>query len=363
MQRRVKHSKGLFHVINITNRCCGVRRLCGRRASVADLGRNGVNRDDIEIVSNQSYTADSAIGNTGLSGQQPKEHSGGGIGGFFRRLFGGDDEYAGHYDEAINHGAAVVSVATDDEDRIADILDRNGAIDVEERASLWHKASSGTHQDISGARGETTDRSIPIVREELHVGKRNVRRGGVRIVNRVEEKPVEEQIQLREEHVRVDRRPANRPATKADYRTQDEVIEITEMAEEPVVGKTARVVEEVVVDKETTQRTETIRDTVRSTDVNIEKLGPTETGITDHEDDFRQDFRTRYGSAGAKYEAHAPAYQYGYRMASDARYQGRRWNEVESALKTNYERDYPGSTWEQIKDSVRYGWEKVTGRR
>jgi uncharacterized protein (TIGR02271 family) len=335
--------------------------------AVNDLVSNGFSRDNIEVTSNNNLASDSALGNTGLSGREPRDRSGGGIGGFFRRLFG-DDEYAGHYDEAIRRGGTVVSVTTDDEDRAADILDRNGAVDVEERAATWRQEGYGARSNLSSGdlirdRRDTAEHSIPVVREELHVGKRDVRRGGVRVFNRITEQPVEEHVQLREERVRVDRRSADRPATEADFRAQDDVIEVTEMAEEPVVGKTARVVEEVVVGKDTTQRTETVRDTVRRTDVSVENLG-TDRSFADYDDDFRQDFNARYGSTrGAKYETYAPAYQYGYRMASDERYRGRSWNEVEANLRTDYERDYPGGKWEQMKDSVRYGWEKITGRR
>ena len=182
--------------------------------------------------------------------------------------------------------------------------------------------------------------------------------------NRVEEQPVEEQVTLREEHVRVDRRPADRPATEADFRTHDQVIEVTEMAEEPVINKSSRVVEEIVVGKNATERTETVRDTLRRTDVNVEKMGAGGRSFSDYDDDFRRDFSTRYGSVrGAKYEAYAPAYQYGYRMASDERYSGRSWEDTEPTLRTDYERSYPGSKWEQMKDSIRYGWDRLTNRR
>jgi hypothetical protein len=180
----------------------------------------------------------------------------------------------------------------------------------------------------------------------------------------VEEHPVEEQVRLREEHVHVDRRPANRPATDQDFRAHDDVIEVTETAEEPVVGKTARVVEEVVVGKEVRERTETVRDSVRRSDVNVERLGSEDRIGHDYDDDFRRDFQTRYGSkANTRYETFAPAYQYGYRMASDERYRGRRWDDVEPDLRADYERSYPGSKWEQMKDSIRYGWDRLTHRR
>jgi uncharacterized protein (TIGR02271 family) len=331
-----------------------------------DLVSNGFSRENIDVRANERF-ADVATGNTALTGQDPKDTSGGGIAGFFRRLLGNDEEYSSHYEEAIRRGGAVVCVDTDDHDRAAEILDQNGAVDIDERAASWREqgyTDSSTVERDEYERSGTGDRTMPVVREELEVGKREVLRGGVRVYNRVEEQPVEEQVRLREEHVRVDRRPANRPATEADLRAHDEVIEVTERAEVPVVNKTARVVEEVVVGKETTQRTENIRDTVRRTDVNVERIGAEGSALTDYDEDFRRDFQSRYGSLrGAKYEIYAPAYQYGYRMAFDDRYRDRQWDEVESDLRYDYERNYPANKWEKMKDSIRYGWEKVTGRR
>jgi uncharacterized protein (TIGR02271 family) len=138
-------------------------------------------------------------------------------------------------------------------------MDAHGAVNMEERAAGWRESQ------------RSEERSIPVVQEELQVGKRPVVRGGVRVYNTVREEPVEERVSLREEHVRVDRRRTDRPATEADIRGHDEVIEVTEMAEEPVVGRRTRVVEEVVVGKETTEHTATIRDTVRRSDVNVER--------------------------------------------------------------------------------------------
>lgn len=47
--------------------------------------------------------------------------------------------------------------------------------------------------------------------------------------------------------------------------------EIRETREEPVVSKQERVVEEVVVGKTSQDRTETVRDKVRRTDVEVER--------------------------------------------------------------------------------------------
>ena len=80
----------------------------------------------------------------------------------------------------------------------------------------------------------------------------------------------------------VDRRPVTdgRPVETA---FTDKVIEMDETAEVPVVGKTARVVEEVSLHKEGVDRTETVRDTVRKEEVEVVKVpgeGTTTTGTT-----------------------------------------------------------------------------------
>ena len=114
--------------------------------------------------------------------------------------------------------------------------------------------------------------AIPVTEEELQVGKREVEGGGVRIRTEVTERPVEAQVNLREESVKVERRPVNRAATEADFDKAAVTVEATEKREVAVAAKTARVTEEVVVGKVAAERTETVRDTVRKTDVAVEKI-------------------------------------------------------------------------------------------
>jgi uncharacterized protein (TIGR02271 family) len=116
--------------------------------------------------------------------------------------------------------------------------------------------------------------AIPVVEEQLQVGKRQVEQGGVRVHTTQTEKPVEAKVNLHEERVNVERHKVDRPATAADLNQpgRDAAIEVTATSEVPVVNKEARVVEEVVVNKEAKERTETVRDSVRKTDVKVEKL-------------------------------------------------------------------------------------------
>ena len=138
-------------------------------------------------------------------------------------------------------------------------------------------ASTSYDTTTTGVDRTTLDQSgevkLPVVEEELRVGKRQVERGGVRVFTRVEEVPVNEQVTLREETVDVHRRPVDRAVTDADIANfQEGTFEVRERDEEAVVDKQARVVEEVHIKKEAEERTETISDTVRRTDVDVEEI-------------------------------------------------------------------------------------------
>jgi uncharacterized protein (TIGR02271 family) len=127
-----------------------------------------------------------------------------------------------------------------------------------------------------GRKRSEQQESVPVIEEELEVNKRKVATGGVRVTSQVVEKPVKETVHLREEHVEAERRPADRVLSEdeADKAFQDRTIEMTETTEEVEVGKEARVVEEVALRKRTEEREETVRDTVRRTDVEVEEIQP-----------------------------------------------------------------------------------------
>jgi uncharacterized protein (TIGR02271 family) len=226
------------------------------------------------------------------------------------------------YAEGVRRGGSLVAVECDEDevDRVIGILDDDGVLNLDEQQTSWRSegwqgydastsgsttgglgaaaglagsftGSSGTTrtemgagEDITGsadmtrARTDTAglngrDEVIPVAEEELHVGKREVNRGRVRLHSRVIERPVQEQVTLREERVDVERRPVSgttQAGALGGDPFQERTIEVEERGEEAVVSKEARVVEEVVVRKEADQRTETISDTVRKTEVDVE---------------------------------------------------------------------------------------------
>ena len=196
------------------------------------------------------------------------------ISNFFNSLFGGDETTARNYTYAAEQAEAILTVHADSDERAElaqEILDRNGAMDIDERSEEIARGAAATGRTTDADTG--TKRTIPVVQEDLDVGKRAVQRGGARIRSRIVEKPVEESVRLREEHVTVNRRPVDREVTKGDLENfRPGEMEITERAEVPVVGKRARVVEEVEVGKEVTERDETVRDTVKGTQVDVENL-------------------------------------------------------------------------------------------
>lgn len=341
---------------------------------------------------------------TGASSEAGNPDSGSGIGGFFRSLFGADDQaqYSNVYSESVRRGHYVLTVHTrsqHDNDIAEDILNRFNPIDIDERADQWRTEGRGNNESIdeasapryteddtapdrtaytsssSTSSGYTPSSSanlsgeqrIPVVEENIQVSKRGVNRGGVRIFTRMRETPVNESVELREEHIKVERRPVDKAASPTDLDAFKEgTMEFRESSEEAVVNKSARVVEEVVVGKETTQRTETINDTVRRTDVDVEQLSASDSGQTaDMLDDteYRDHWKSNFGSSGGRYEDYASAYTYGSSMASSDRYQGSQWEDMEPQLRSDWESTHPGTNWDKVKDAVRYGTQNRAGNR
>lgn len=174
--------------------------------------------------------------------------------------------------DGINQGGAVIAVSATESGaaQVEAVFERHQAAQVDEAVTQTPTRATVASQARTGARQEGG--VLDVVEETLQVGKREVQRGGVRLYQRVIEKPVTETVNLREEHVRVQRRPVDRPATTSDF--QEQAIALTETGEEAVVSKKARIVEEVVIGKEVTEHTEQIKDTVRRTDVVVEELEP-----------------------------------------------------------------------------------------
>jgi len=224
--------------------------------------------------------------------------------GFWSSLFGGESTDSAVYDRSVASGSTVVTVKVPEQhkSRVVEILERHSPIDFDDRAASYGTTQTTTTTAAAPilalvakaplpkvaasqataipAATATGDDTIKVMEERLTVGKRAVNRGGARVRSYVVETPVEEQVTLHTETVRVERRPVTdgRLVTDADFREQS--VEMRATSEEAVVGKEARVVEEISLRKEATDRVETVRDTVRQTKVDVEQVPAVEKATT-----------------------------------------------------------------------------------
>jgi uncharacterized protein (TIGR02271 family) len=206
--------------------------------------------------------------------------------GLWRRLFGENvwEHEAAVYGDTLRKGGAVLAVRGP-RDRVAKImaiLDAHDPVDVHEHAAkigsdvpVQAKALV-TAPGIAATTGAGKNEVLRLAEEQMNVGKRLFETGTTRIRRFVTEKPVEQQVNLHEEHAKVVRRAVNDPDYISDIDWGDKEYTVTETEERPVVSKTARVVEEIAVGREGSDRTETVRDTVRRQRAEIEKLDPSQ---------------------------------------------------------------------------------------
>jgi uncharacterized protein (TIGR02271 family) len=282
---------------------------------MSDIDRNNIHTRNATAYFETRAAADSAVNDLVAAGIARDRISVAGTGALSTTPTSGDrsfweelkdlflpaeDRYA--YAEGLRRGGVVVSVGTEESDyeRVLEILDRDGAVDLDKQEASWREegwtgypgegaaavstpASVASREDLSavsssGTAGSPqtatasagTEEVVPVYEEQLRVGKRDVSHGRVRIRSYVVETPVNEQVRLRSESVQVERKPVDRPVAAGDALFQDRVIEAEERAEEAVVAKDTRVKEELTLRKTTDDRTQDISDTVRHTEVEIQ---------------------------------------------------------------------------------------------
>ena len=223
------------------------------------------------------------VTDTGYDKARPYEEKG--FFGSIKDLFVPDEDRYG-YAEGMRRGSVLLSVQAEESQvhRVSDILEHAGAVDLDAQEANW-KQSGWTGYDASAhtaarpamAAGSATmprtgqDDTIKVMEERLVVGKRVVEGGRVKVRAYVIEHPVEAQVKLHQESVHVERHPVNRPAAPGDMDAfREKTLEAHATSEEAVVSKEARIVEEIGIRKEAADRTETVRDTIRKTQVDVE---------------------------------------------------------------------------------------------
>jgi uncharacterized protein (TIGR02271 family) len=286
------------------------------------------------------------------------------------------------YLEGVRIGGTILTAKADANrlQRAAEIMSGYNMVNIQDRARDWRATNADMPEMTTTANNSNV---LEVIEEDLEIGKETVERGRMRVYSVVTEQPIEENVALREESIRVQRRPVDRTIPADPTLFQEKSVEVVERAEVPVVDKVARVVEEVVVGKDVTERVETVHDTVRRQDVQVEEVsGQMASGVTSgvtggmasgmtgtrrdystYENDFRSYYTTNWANSGMTYDQYAPGFRYGYDLAYNDAYRGKRWSDIEMNARQDWERRNPGTTWDKVKMAVQHSWEKVTGER
>ena len=222
----------------------------------------------------------------------------------WQRLFGDtvDKDQADVYSKAMDKGGVVLTLRTEEENlaKAMTILHSHDSVDMPERmkssltdpserelmtgereASVTNRNFAGETDDryeepvrTSLTGDETEDEILRLAEEQIEVGKRLVSEGSTRVRRYTVTDQVSEDVSLHEQHADVFRRAIDEPAYLGEVDWTEKTVEIAESHEQPVINKTARVKEEVVVRTDTNERTETVNDTVRRQEVDIDRTTP-----------------------------------------------------------------------------------------
>ena len=187
-----------------------------------------------------------------------------------------DDAYYGRHIEAGNIVIAV-TVEQAEAQRVMDLLADQMPLKLEdagiETGTLDESVREAGVRDATRSTARATterDEVIPLAEEQVEIGKRRVDQA-TRVRRYVVETPVERQVNLRDETVEIERRRPVDGRTPGAGSFEERTVEVHTSSERPEVTKTANVAEEVVVRKMVTERPETVRETARKEQVEVDK--------------------------------------------------------------------------------------------
>ena len=202
--------------------------------AVAALRDEGFKQDEIQILKGNSDKLKSELSDYGF-----------------------EDEDVRAYAKAADEGKTLVAASVSEEK-------------ADQAVAIMDKFESGQNE----ASEQSTAGTVPVVEEELSVEKSKSAKGGARVTTKVKEKPVKETVVLEEESVSAERHAADRKLDKdeAEAAFEEKTVEVMGTKEEAEVQKEARVTGEVELKKETKERQETVEDTGRKTDVEVEEV-------------------------------------------------------------------------------------------
>lgn len=263
------------------------------------------------------------------------------------------------YLEGVRQGGTIITANVSDSAvmRAAEVMSNFNMVNVKQRAAEWQAANS----NLVLSNPVSEENVLEVIEEDLVVGKGELERGRMRIYSVITEREVQQDVSLRDETIRIKRRPVNRDIQVTPDLFQEKTFEMVEMDEIALVGKTARVIEEVSLGKEVVDKIETIKETIRRQDVEIEEV-PAVRAYADYESDFRSFYTAKLANSGVTYEGLSPAFNFGYNLATREPFRSSPWSAVEADARRIWEGKNPG-TWDQNKTVIKYAWERVRSIR
>jgi len=254
-----------------------------------NLIKAGFLDDDIDIISGDRLRTE------GHEARHP---------GFWQRLFGNtlEEDQAEVYEDAMRTGGVVLSLRADEDalpralgilDAHEELTERSAALPDDDAPGYATSdgltaPASGTLQDNvavdplsthpahrgaarTALTGDESDEDVlRLAEERLEVGKRLVSEGSTRVRRYTVTDQVSQNVSLHEQHAEIFRRPVSETGSTANVDWSEKTVEVEETHEQPVINKTAEIIEEVVLRKEASDRVETINDSVRRQEVDID---------------------------------------------------------------------------------------------
>jgi hypothetical protein len=278
------------------------------QSAIEELVSAGFSRQQIRLSEGDPTGAPGTVAGHDTAGTSAGTGLVDSIRNFLGTMFGTDNsEHVQKYSDAVTRGHHVLTLSAADEpevERAADIVERFGPVDIDEKATQW---SAGPLASEAMRMGAGTQQQSAAMSQQSVQGAPSMMQGG--------QGAGSQQLASDTAPGGAGAPPAQRSGVK--------------VFEHPA-GAT---------------------------------LNETEAAIDADEAYYRGHYTSNHAGAGDEFDEfdkYVPAYKYGADRASDEQYRGRAWKDVEPALRSDWEGRHPGSAWDKFKAAVRHGWEKIT---
>ncbi|MES2759514.1 MAG: hypothetical protein V4693_19255 [Pseudomonadota bacterium] len=261
---------------------------------------------------------------TGAPGQDttaPREGIVDSIKHFLGSMFGTDDsEYVQKYSDAVTRGHHVVTLTVPNEpevERAADIVERFGPVDIDEKAAAW---SGGALAGDAMRMGAATQQQSVSASQQSMAASQGSAQGTTGAASSAAGSA---QGSMQDATQQGSQQFFEGAAGVSPVRVQRPGVKVFEHLADPALDIEAETAEEV-------------------------------------EAYYRSHYNANFAGAGDQFDDYQPAYRYGSDMAGGETYRGRAWKDVEPALRSDWESRNPGSAWSKFKAAVRHGWDRMT---